>query len=199
MFESVTGIVLQKEFRGECGVLFKVFSKAEGIVALYKRVSQKKAASLPDYFDEVHFDVQRAKNGNMLFASEYEILVRRTELAKRYEAYECAAKLALCCARNGAYLENFERLYKCFEAALNALISGADPAVCELKFMYLFARDEGYAIKEDFFANLDAEGRNLFKQILLSPAKDSDAFASGSRLLLVEMLTWISLNTDILV
>lgn len=199
MPDALTGIVLQKELRGESGVLFKIFSKSEGIVALYKRVSQKRAASLPDYFDEVCFEVQKAKSGNMLFASECEILARRTELAKNYEAYECAAKLALCCANNGLYLENFERLYNNFEAALNALICGADAAVCELKFMYLFARDEGYAIKEDFFANLDPEGRSLFRQILLSPAKDSCAFASGARVLLGEMLTWISTNTDILI
>ena len=197
MSEAITGIVLQKEFRGESGILFKVFSKVDGIVALYKRVSQKKAASLPDYFDEVCFEVQKAKSGNMLFASEYDILVRRTELAKRYEAYECAAKLALCCARNGAYLENFEPLYESFEAALNALISGADAAVCELKFMYLFARNEGYAIREDFFANLDNESRGIFKQILLSPSKALDLPASDARGLLDAMLAWIAENTDI--
>lgn len=198
LLENITGIVLQKLPRGESGIVFKIFSKSEGIVAVYKRISQKKASFLPDYFDEVCFAVKQGREGSMLFGSDCEILARRTELAKNYSSYECASKLALCCVKNGSYLENFEALYHTFEAALRALAEGADYIACEIKFMYVFARNEGYAIREDFFANLDLKERELFKSVLLTPAKELNIDADECAKLLKKMNFWIAENTDII-
>lgn len=198
LLENITGIVLQKLPRGESGIVFKIFSKSEGIVAVYKRISQKKASFLPDYFDEVCFAVKQGREGSMLFGSDCEILARRTELAKNYSSYECASKLALCCIKNASYLEDFGRLYKAFEASLNALLAGANAEACEIKFMYVFARDEGYAIREDFFANLDLRERELFKSVLLTPAKELNIDADECAKLLRKMNFWIAENTDII-
>lgn len=199
LLENITGIVLQKLPRGEGGIVFKIFSKSEGIVAVYKRISQKTASFLPDYFDEVCFAVKQRREGSMLFASDCEILARRTELAKNYSSYECASRLALCCIRNASYLEDFGSLYKAFEASLNALLAGAKAEACEIKFMYIFARDEGYAIREDFFANLDLKERELFKNVLLTPLSELKFANENIANLLKKMLLWIAENTDIAV
>lgn len=199
MSEIKTGIVLEKTLKGESGVIFKIFSREDGIVFVYKRISKKKTADLADYFDEVSIQTQKAKMGDMLFASEFEVLKSRIELAKDYEAFECASKLAIYCIKNSAYLENFEYLYDNLIAALNALMLGANKTACELKFMYLFARNEGYAIKENFFINLDLSEQKIFREILLTASKDLKLPESQTLPILNKMLLWISENTDICV
>lgn len=197
MDDEITGIVLEKTLRGESGVILKIFSRKQGIVALYKRVSAKKTTELPDYFDEVCIQTTRAKTGDMLFVADFEIQKKRTSLASDYEAFACASKIALCCVKNGKFLESFENLYDDTISALEALLDGANAHIVYLKFMYLFARREGYAIKEDFFQKLEANERADFKNILLSPAKSSAPRIQNTPQLLEKMLLWISQNTDI--
>ncbi|MBO7521047.1 MAG: hypothetical protein J6T16_02275 [Opitutales bacterium] len=197
MQENITGIVLDKTLRGESGVLFAVFSAELGLCRLYKRVSQKKTAQLPDFFDVISAEAEKSKTGGMYFLRDFEILASHSRIAESYEAFLDAAEIAKCALKNSAYLESFDSMRRRLLAAFSAINSGADPACVRIKFMYVFARDEGYPIKEDFAAGLGAEEFSALKKILSTPAAELGGGVAQSGLLLEKMLSWIAAQTDI--
>ena len=177
--------------------MFRIFSAESGLCVLHKRVSQKKTAQLPDFLDVVAAEAERSKTGGMFFLKDFEILASHPRVAESYEAFSDAAEIAKCALKNSAYLESFGGMYERLRAAFAAINSGADSACVRIKFMYVFARDEGYPIKEDFAAGLGAEEFSALKKILSTPAAELGADIPGKNPLLEKMLFWIAAQTDI--
>ncbi|MBR4597991.1 MAG: hypothetical protein IKO42_06335 [Opitutales bacterium] len=197
MLERITGIVLDKALRGESGVLFAVFSAELGLCRLYKRVSQKKTVQLPDFFDAISAEAEKSKTGGMYFLRDFENIASHPRIAEDYGAFSDASEIAKCALKNAAYLERFAEMHALLQAAFAAINSGANSACVRVKFMYVFARGEGYPIKEDFAASLNAQEFSLLKKILNTPAAELGAEVEGARELLEKMMSWIAANTDI--
>ena len=70
------------------------------------------------------------------------------------------------------------------------------PAV-RLKFLYLLVRDEGYPVREDFFARLPEAEKRLFAVIVKTPSAELSDFKARSREMLEKFCRWISGATDI--
>lgn len=187
---------MDRTLRGESGVLFRIFSAESGLAVLHKRVSQKKTAQLPDLFDVISAEAERSKTGGVLFLKDFERIASHARIAENYEAFECAAQIAKCALKNCVYLESFEKMHETLLAAFGAIAAGAAPVCVRLKFLYVFARGEGYPVKEDFAANLSAAEFEILKKILKTPAAELGE-VGGAGALLENMEKWIGANTDI--
>ena len=191
------GLVLSKSLSGERGILYRVFSPEAGLLALYKRVSSKTASALPDIFDAISARVSKASGGDLMFVEEFEILGRRTGLAADYAAFCAACDIARIVAKNTRYLEEFARLHSALEGALDALEAGACADVVKVKFLYVFARDEGYPVKESFARSLDGGDLKLLSRLLSAPSSECGADSDGAARLLFALERWLYSSTDI--
>lgn len=195
MQETYEGIVLDRSFRGESGLLLSVFCKDAGLLVIHKKVSQKKIAGLPDFFDSATFDVEKAKTGGIYFLTNFEISVRRLNIAQDYDAFFNACQISKFVQKNSKYLENFGALFSYLEISLNAIAGGADSWGVFVKFLYAFAKSEGYAVKEDFATSLEESEYLTLKKILATPAIEMPHF-ENVQILLASLTAWISSCTD---
>lgn len=197
MNEEISGIILEKRPIGETGMLFFLFSKDKGLVALHKRVSSKKASALPDIFNEICAQTTKAKTGELLFLGEFEILKQYASLAKNYENFNAACELSKFIQKNIRYLDEFSQPYKTFEAALESLQTNANSSIIKIKFLYLFAKMEGFPIKEAFAKNLNSSTFAILSQILSTPALECNFNKQQVSKILENLEIWIYNNTDI--
>ena len=86
------------------------------------------------------------------------------------------------------------RLRKSFDA----IDAGNPSAIVRLKFLYLFARDEGYPVKEDFFAGLSGVEKRLFAALVRTPSAELIELKAHSRGMLEKFLEWLERSTDII-
>lgn len=93
---------------------------------------------------------------------DFEVLRHREGIAASYETFEAASNLAGCTAKNGRHIEDCGLFSRRLKRALDALSVGMPPPIVEIKFLYLLARDEGYAVREDFYAGLASDKKRIF-------------------------------------
>lgn len=195
MTEVFEGIVLDKSFRGESGLLLSVLRADGGVRVLHKKVSRKKPSALPDYFDTASFEAEESKAGGILFLGGFEILARRAGIAADYDAFKNACEISKFALKNSKFLESFGALYDLVGASFCAIDSGADSFAVRAKFLYAFAKSEGYAAKEDFAAGLCAEDFECLKKILSAPAASLRSVPRAASLL-ERLVFWIGSSTD---
>ena len=189
--------MLEKSPQGESSLRYRLYSPDHGLVTLMKRASAKKTSMLPDVFDEISA-VCRAGSRNVWFVSEFERLSSRISLAADYERFSAAAEISKIVAANSTYLENHNTLYAHTLSAIDSLASGGLAHIVEFKFLYLFARSEGYPVKESFLAGLNAEDLERTVEILKGPSDSVSSEPEAQRLLRV-LKHWISAFTDLTV
>jgi len=200
-FDISTATVLGKEVRGEDMLHVTAFSDTLGALLFIKKISSQKTSQQPDLFDDISGTAdapQSAEGSTLRFLRDFEITRRRAGIAKSYDALEQASMLAQCAAKNGRHVENCAKLSARLRRALDAMDAGAPPHVVSLKFMYLFARDEGYPIIEDFFNGLSEPKRALFSALVKTPAGECAELSTRAVDMLEEMCRWIYAETDII-
>lgn len=189
--------VLNRDLRGESSLYIEAFSAKEGYLALIKRVSAKKTTSLPDIFDDIEAALTPADSGDLKFVGEFEIKRRRTAIASNYESFEDAVAIVETVRKNGRHIEDCAKLSTRLRRALDAIDSGLPSPIVRLKFLYLLARDEGYAVREDFFAHLSEIDKKLFLVLVKTPVAELLDFKSHSRGMLEKLVDWVNASTDI--
>ncbi len=194
---EIPAVVLEKSVRGESTAHYRLLSPEFGLVAACRRVSLKKASPLPDFFDEAVFAAEKAKMSDMFFVRDFEISKRRTAIGADYDAFLHACEISKCVLRNSRYLESFGALFSAVSSAFDALAAGGDGACARLKFLYLFARSEGYPARESFFRSLGAGDAEAFSKIIATPLSEIGAGASAAPALLEKMERWLRAETDI--
>lgn len=196
--ESCCSTVLDKSLMGESTLHIRVLCESRGLALLLKRVSASRASLVPDLFDDISFEAERAKMGGLLFLRSHEILKSRSRLAEDYEAFSGAARISGIVLKNAAHMADCSRLSRRLRAALDSLSDKNPPPIVTMKFLYLMVRDEGYAVHQDFFPKLPEAKRNLFAAALRTPSSQMREFSSRIESLLESFERWTVLNTDIL-
>lgn len=189
--------VLLRDLRGESSLYVEAFSGALGALALIKKISSKKTSALPDIFDDIEAVLNPSSSGDLKFVGAFEIRRRRTAIASDYGAFEDAAAIAGVVRRNGRHIEDTARLSARLRRSLDAIDAGMPSSAVRLKFLYLLARDEGYPVREDFFARLSGTEKRLFAAIVKTPSAELADFKAYSREMLGKFARWISESTDI--
>lgn len=194
--ESAT--VLDRETRGESSLFLTLFAPDVGLVRCSKRVSAKKTSPMPDIFDDATFRTHSRSESALRFADDFEIERRRAEIAARYGNFVQASMIASVVIKNGAQIENTRRLSAILKKALDSLGEARCAEIISIKFLYLLARGEGYAVREDFFAKLNEQKKRLFASLIEMPSRQTEMLAPFAREMLEDFRIWTASNTDII-
>ena len=197
-FSTDCATVLNREFRGETSVYITAFAHDLGLMRMMKKCSAKKTSSLPDLFDDIAIAGEMQSPTSLKFARDFDIIKRRNDIATNYDSFEQACKISLSVVKNGAHIENSARLSTQLRSALDAIANGASAEIVRLKFMYLLAKNEGYPVKEDFYARLSQPQKELFSLLIKLPALELKDYATRTSPILESYLNWLYSNTDII-
>ncbi len=196
---STEGFLLSKEVAGESYQRYQIFSQGEGLLLCLQRFSTKKTPKVqPDLFDRAQIDLEKPQSGIAWFLRDYRIISRHNGLAGNYKTFLLASEFAALLLKNLSHVETFEKLFSLTAIALESWEKGYNPEVVLLKTLYLFARHEGYPVKEDWWRNLPPNERAQATRILNKKIEslNFDEDVPGS--LLNNIKEWITRETDIL-
>ncbi|MDB6127959.1 MAG: hypothetical protein JWM35_1855 [Verrucomicrobia bacterium] len=156
---------------------FNVFSAEHGGLLVHQRISKKAASSTValDLFDEVSLRLESSNQGQTWFVQEARLVTRHAELGRSYETLRHASDLAALVARNMVHEDSRAQVAALLRQALASFASGARPDLIGFKSLYLFARDEGYPVKQQWFPTLPAEDRADVATLLNRPLAEQTA------------------------
>ena len=197
-FSTDCATVLDREIRGESSVYITAFAHDIGLMRMMKKCSAKRTAYLPDLFDDISVSGEMQSPTSLKFARDFEIIKRRNEIATNYNSFEQACQISIAVAKNGVHIEDTAKLSNNLRSALDAIANGASAEIVRLKFMYLLAKNEGYPVKEDFYARLPQPQKELFSILIKNPASELKEYATRTTPILETYLNWLYSNTDII-
>ena len=93
--------------------------------------------------------------------------------------------------------EQGEANYRLVLRALDSLSDGAPPFAVMLKALYLFAREEGYPVLEDWARNLRPEQAEKVAAILNTPLADMTVAKEDQELAFSSLARYVEHNTHI--
>jgi len=145
-----------------------LFSAEHGNLLALQRIPKKPSAThvTPDLFDEISVSLDSSNQGRTWFIREARIVTRRASIGRSYDSLRFASALASVIRRNPVHEESRAGVGRLLRTAFDAFGSAARPDVVYLKSLYLFARDEGYPVKEEWLPSLPAADRAAATQAL---------------------------------
>lgn len=167
-------IALGYEPRGDRFISYRILSSERGALnVLVRRSSKPGAQTAIDLFDEGEYRIELKPGSVSGFLKEAQIIRRRTELAKRYRAFEFAARFAKLILSNPTHNENLDGIFTLMAKGLDSWEQGKDPASIYLKCLYLYCRDEGYPVKEEWAAQMPTDERTSIARTLNQPPQET--------------------------
>ena len=172
-----------------------------GVIQAQQRRGKGAGGPALDLFDSAALTLAGEDGGHLWFVREAEVRQRRQGIALRYEALQLASKLCALLVRNQLPDDGRAAIHALAGRALDAIEN--HPALAEmvyLKFLYRLARDEGYAVRQQWLAELHGALRDEAETLLASPLEKlaSEAWAAESALKLIPRLeAFLREHTDI--
>ena len=198
--ELIEGVVLDRVETGERFVRITLFSLNAGLLSVLHRVSKSnKARPIPDIFDDVEFSLDyRSVNKNIPFVKDFQILNKRTEIAKSHICFNFASKFASLILNNGLHMQDFVQLYNLMTSSLEAFQRAERPDIVWFKTIFLFGRIEGFAVEQDWLANLEKTKRKYATDVLSNPIKKQNPSFKLLNYLTNSLSFWLQSETEII-
>jgi hypothetical protein len=198
---TTEAFVIEKRPPTDAFQAFGLFSAEHGNLLAMQRVARKASSShvAPDLFDEVSAMLESPNQGRTWFVKEVRITARRAGIGRSYEALLFASALASVVGRNPVHEESRANVARMLGTALDALASGARPDVVHLKSLYLFARDEGYPVAQEWMPSLGAADRAVARAVLSRRLDAQDSSAAEVARLRRSLEAYLGASTDIIV
>jgi len=152
-----------------------------------------------DLFDEVTLMLESSNQGQTWFVKEARLIARPVGIGRGYESLRFASVLSGLVARNQVEPESRERVATLLRTAFAAFAAGARPDVVYFKSLYVFARDEGYPLNQDWFPTLSAEDRAAVATLLNRPLAEQTATPALVTRLQAQLERYLSGHTDIII
>ncbi len=145
-----------------------LFSAEHGNLLALQRIPKKPSAThvSPDLFDEIAVSIESSNQGRTWFVREARIVTRRASIGRSYDSLRFASALASVIRRNPVHEESRAGVGRLLRTAFDAFGAAARPDVVYLKSLYLFARDEGYPVKQEWLPSLPAADRAVATEAL---------------------------------
>ncbi|MBL9200880.1 MAG: hypothetical protein JNL39_10260 [Opitutaceae bacterium] len=168
---STEAFVLLKRPPSESFQGFVLFSSEHGVLQTQQRLAKKKTAKSPalDLFDEAGFTLESSNQGRTWFVKEVVLTTRHAGVGRSYEALRLASALGALVARNAVPEEGRRPVAALLRAAFAAFATGVRPDIVWFKGLYVFARDEGYPLKQQWLPTLPAADRTAVAALLNLP------------------------------
>jgi hypothetical protein len=150
---------------------FAVFSSEHGALTVLQRLPKKTAATSValDLFDEASLILESSNQGRTWFVKEARLVTRHADLGRSYETLRHASALATLVARNPVHEDSRAAVAALLRTALAAFVAGGRPDLVYFKSLYRFARDEGYAVKQEWLPALPPALRAEATHLLHTP------------------------------
>jgi recombinational DNA repair protein (RecF pathway) len=197
---SVDAFVLGKKPPADAFEMLTVFSCDHGAQTAFQRLSRKTSGHLAhlDLFDEVSLVLESsAQGGTGRFVKEARLITRYSEIGRNYDALRFASLLATLVARNAVPDESRAAVYALLRQAFSAFAHTARPDIVYFKSLYLFARDEGYPVKQEWFPTLPAIDRETVATVLNAPVSTQTAASDDVTRLLLHLENYLRGHTEI--
>lgn len=174
------------------------FAPDHGVLSLLARSKQTKSAPSPlDLFDEAELWLESSSQGRTWFIKEYRLIHRHEGIGRSYEALKVAAAIARLLTRNPVPDESRGPAGELLRISLGSLADNGRTDLIWLKTLYCLLRDEGYPVKQQWWAQLPVDDRQAAAQILNQPlaAQSADPTVVARIIRLLE--TWVGTETEI--
>ena len=195
------GFVLLKRPPSDSHQAFTVFTADHGSLLALQRLGKKAAAgSLAlDLFDEVALLLDSSNQGQTWFVREARLITRASGIGRSYESLRLASVLAALVARNQVEPESRHRVATLLRTAFRAFAAGHRPDIVYFKSLYVFARDEGYPLNQQWFPTLPAADRETVAVLLNRPLAEQSTSASTVTQLQARLEHYLAGHTEIII
>lgn len=175
------------------------FSAEHGTLLCLHRLSTKAATSTTplDLFDEAELTLESSSQGRTWFIKEHRHVQRYPGIGRSYDALRTAAALATLLSRNPIADESRVGVVALLRQTLASLESGARPDLVWLKSLFVFLRDEGYPVKQQWWQQLATDDRTAAAQILNQPLAGQNPEPAIVSRLVALLQDWVAADTEI--
>ena len=194
------GIILKREASGEQFYRLNVLSEETGNTLVMMRRPKKniRSGSTPDLFDEIEAVLDKKGDGGFGFIKEVNILTRRRGMAKSFIALELACEWSTILIKNLPRDMEMEAVYQLTQKALDAWENRIHPEAIFFKCLFVYARNEGYPVKHDWFEKQSHQNRIAVASILNTPINELEIKPEEVRKWNDALKHYIQHHTDIL-
>jgi hypothetical protein len=198
---TTEAFVIEKRPPADAFQTFGLFSPEHGNLLALQRIPRKPSAShvSPDLFDEIYALLESSNQGRSWFVREARILNRRASIGKSYDSLRFASALVSVISRNAVHEESRPQVGLLLRTALDAFGAADRPDIVHLKSLYLFARDEGYPVKQEWLPSLHASDRRVATAVLTLKLKDQDSTAGDVSRIRRSLEDYLASHTEIIV
>lgn len=194
-------IVLLKRPPGDTFQTCTVFSAEHGNLLIMQRLPKKAGGALAplDLFDEAALLLDSSNQGQTWFVKEARLLHRATGIGQSYDTLRHASTFTATLARNQVPEESREPVMQLLRQVLASFADTQRADVTHFKALYLFARDEGYPIRQHWFPTLPSADRELARRLLNQPVNGQTAPAEEVARLHQRLAEYLRGHTEILI
>ncbi len=177
----------------------RLFAHEMGPIHAWLRVSRGKqgAPALPDLFDRLDAVMETRNEGRTWFLREYVVARRFSGIGNSYRSLRCASRFAALMLKNPIHEEAWSRLFESLEKGFESWEAGAAPEVVYFKMLYLFARDEGFPVREDWWRRLPSRQRAEADQRLHLPLSEQPGSDTAPEKLIENLERWLQGHHEI--
>lgn len=193
--------VIEKRPPSDAFQAFGLFSAEHGNLLALQRIPRKPSPAhvAPDLFDTVAAMLESSNQGRTWFFREVRIVGRRAAIGRSYEALRFASALVAVISRNPVHEESRPGVERLLRTALDAFGAGGRPDIVHLKSLYLFARDEGYPVLQDWLPSLPASERAVAAAALNRRLNEQDAAPADVERIRRSLEDYLRTRTEIIV
>lgn len=193
-----SAVLLRQRPHGEKFSSLAFLSAEHGMLHSLSRQSNKPTFSTkPDLYDQANVILEISKSGTVYFLKDFELTKKRAGIARSYKALSSAADLSHLFLSNPTHDENSSAHFELAGKCLDALDRNAIPDAVIIKCLYLYTRDEGYPVKEEWFESLSQRESSAASTILNNPLDKIAIENSSIQSSLHSLRNYIELRTDI--
>jgi hypothetical protein len=198
---TAEAFVIEKRPPSDAFQTLGLFSAEHGNLLVLQRVPRTASAAhvALDLFDEVSAMLESSNQGRTWFVKEVRIARRRPGIGRSYDALRFASALAGVIGRNPVHEESRENVARLLRTALDAFAEAERPDVVHLKSLYLFGRDEGYPVKEEWLPSLPAADRALAVEALSRKLGEQRAEAADVARIRRSLEDYLKGHTEIII
>jgi len=197
---TLEAFVIEKRPLAEAFQPFVLFSAEHGNLLAFQRVSSRASPrhAFPDLFDEVSAALETSNQGRTWFFREVRIVRRREAIGRSYDTLRFACALASVISRNPVDEASRAGVARLLRTALDAFGESGRPDIVYLKSLYVFARDEGYPVRQEWLPSLAKGDRDAASGLLGLPLGKQGADAAAVARLTRSLEGYLASSTDII-
>ncbi len=195
---ATRAIILKVHLSGDAFQQIQILSPEIGVVRCMRRMPQgKRPETQIDIFDEADIHVELKENEYSGFLKGFELTFKRIGIGSSYETLAAASRLSRLLLENPILEESFQAMFNLTQKALDALNDGKPPHATLLKTLFLYCRNEGYPVAEEWAQKLNPSMQEQVASILNTPLLKMKKSEQDQSLAIESLANYLRAYTDI--